>query len=108
MLRRLVYPTFVLMISVCMGVAHAQESASSAIIGLVTDTTQAALPGATVTVTQVGTGAQRVAVTDAEGRFSVPGLRPAAYDVQSRAFRFHAGRTETARAAKRRDDAAHS
>ena len=82
MLRRLVYPTFVLMISVCMGVAHAQESASSAIIGLVTDTTQAALPGATVTVTQVGTGAQRVTVTDAEGRFSVPSLRPAAYDVR--------------------------
>ena len=62
--------------------AHAQESASSAIIGLVTDTTQASLPGATVTVTQVATGAQRVVVTDAEGRFSVPGLRPAAYDVK--------------------------
>ena len=42
-------------------------------IGLVTDTTQASLPGATVTVTRVATGAQRVVVTDAEGRFSVPG-----------------------------------
>ena len=80
MLRRLVCPALALMVSVCLDVAYAQESASSAIIGLVTDTTQAALPGATVTVTQVGTGAQRVAVTDAEGRFSVPGLRPAAYD----------------------------
>jgi hypothetical protein len=62
--------------------AHAQESASSAIIGLVTDPTQASLPGATVTVTQVATGAQRVVVTDVEGRFSVPGLRPATYDVK--------------------------
>ena len=80
-MRRLVSLTLVLVIAVCVG-AHAQESASSAIIGLVTDSTQASLPGATVTVTQVATGAQRVVVTDVEGRFSVPGLRPAAYDVK--------------------------
>jgi hypothetical protein len=81
MLRRLVGLTLVLLIAVCVS-AHAQESASSAIIGLVTDPTQASLPGATVTVTQVATGAQRVVVTDVEGRFSVPGLRPATYDVK--------------------------
>jgi hypothetical protein len=62
--------------------ADAQESASSAIVGVVSDSTQAALPGATVTVTQAGTGAQRVVVTDTEGRFSVPGLRPATYSVR--------------------------
>ena len=82
-MRRVVSLTLVLVIAVCVA-AHAQESASSAIIGLVTDTTQASLPGATVTVTQVATGAQRVVVTDGEGRFSVPGLRPATYDVKSR------------------------
>ena len=85
MLRRLVGP-----LSCCWlrsPGARAQESASSAIVGLVTDTTQAALPGATVTVTQVGTSAQRVVVTDGEGRFSVPGLRPATYTVRGRAFR---------------------
>jgi hypothetical protein len=80
-MRWLVSLTLVLVIVVCVG-AHAQESASSAIIGLVTDSTQASLPGATVTVTQVATGAQRVVVTDGEGRFSVPGLRPATYDVK--------------------------
>jgi outer membrane receptor protein involved in Fe transport len=81
MLRRLVSLTLALLAVVCVS-ARAQESASSAIVGVVTDTTQGALPGATVTVTQIGTGAQRVVVTDSEGRFSVPGLRPATYDVK--------------------------
>ena len=40
------------------------------------------LPGATVTVTNVGTNAQRMAVTDGEGRFSVPGLPPATYHIK--------------------------
>lgn len=61
--------------------AFAQQSASSAIVGQVMDTTQGGLPGATVTVTNVGTGAQRSAVTDAEGRFSVPALLPATYQI---------------------------
>jgi hypothetical protein len=81
MVRRLV--GLILVVFVALSVpADAQESASSAIVGLVSDATQAALPGATVTVTQAGTGAQRVVVTDSEGRFSVPGLRPATYSVR--------------------------
>src|SRR5215831_14034351 len=52
--------------------AWAQESASSSISGQVIDSTKGAMPGATVTVTNLGTNAQRTAVTDAEGRFSVP------------------------------------
>ena len=57
--------------------AAAQQSASSGLVGLVTDSSQAAIPGATVTVTNVGTNAQRTAVTDGEGRFLVPALPPA-------------------------------
>jgi len=60
----------------------AQQSASSGLAGLVTDSSQAAIPGATVTVTNVGTNAQRVAVTDAEGRFSIPALPPATYHIK--------------------------
>ena len=82
MLRRLVGITLAVLVALSAH-AGAQESASSAIVGVVTDTTQAALPGATVTVTQVGTSAQRVVVTDNEGRFSVPGLRPATYSVRA-------------------------
>jgi hypothetical protein len=61
---------------------YAQESASSGIIGLVADSTHGALPGATVTVINVGTNAQRVATTDADGRFSIPNLPPATYTVR--------------------------
>lgn len=60
----------------------AQESASSSILGQVLDASQAAVPGATVTVTDIGTGAQRTAVTDSEGRFAVPGLRASRYAVR--------------------------
>jgi hypothetical protein len=50
------------------GAAHAQSSASSAIVGQVIDDSQAGLPGAVVTVTNVSTGATRVMVVDAEGK----------------------------------------
>ncbi len=63
---------------------RAQQSASSGIVGEVTDSTQAALPGVTVTVTNVGTNAQRTAVTDAEGRFSIQNLLPATYQIRAR------------------------
>ena len=81
MLLRLVTLTLVVLVGGAAG-ARAQESASSSIIGVVTDSTQAPLPGATITVTQTGTGLQRVVVTDSEGRFSMPGLRPATYDIK--------------------------
>ncbi|MGH9162284.1 MAG: carboxypeptidase regulatory-like domain-containing protein, partial [Vicinamibacteraceae bacterium] len=61
----------------------AQQSASSGIVGEVRDSTQGALPGVTVTATNVGTNAERATVTDAEGRFSVPNLPPATYQVRA-------------------------
>src|SRR5213593_5310978 len=60
----------------------AQESASSGIVGQVVDATRGAMPGATVTVINTGTNAQRVVNTDGEGRFSVPNLSPATYTVR--------------------------
>jgi hypothetical protein len=73
-----------LALAVLVGAAHtalAQESASSGIVGQVVDSTRGALPGASVTVTNTGTNAQRTAVTDADGRFSVPNLPPAVYSI---------------------------
>src|SRR5215469_762235 len=62
--------------------AWAQQTASSGIVGQVTDATQAAVAGAAVTVTNTGTQAQRVATTDAAGNFSVPNLPPATYQIR--------------------------
>src|SRR5919198_2082942 len=81
MFRRLVSLTTVALLSFCAG-ARAQESASAGIAGQVLDSTHAALPGATVTVINAGTNAQRVAVTDEEGRFTVPNLPPATYIIR--------------------------
>jgi hypothetical protein len=60
----------------------AQQSASSGIVGQVFDSTHAGVPGATVTAVNIGTGAQRAVVTDAEGRFSIPALPAATYRVR--------------------------
>jgi Carboxypeptidase regulatory-like domain/TonB-dependent Receptor Plug Domain len=62
--------------------ATAQESASGGIAGQVFDPTHAGVPGATVTVINVGTNAQRVATTDNEGRFTIPNLASATYIVR--------------------------
>jgi hypothetical protein len=62
--------------------AQAQESASSGITGQVIDSSKAAVPGATVTVINTGTNAQRVTQSDPEGRFSVPNLPPATYSLR--------------------------
>ena len=60
----------------------AQQTASSGIVGQVTDATQSAIAGATVTVVNTGTSAQRTATTDTAGNFSVPNLPPATYEIR--------------------------
>jgi outer membrane receptor protein involved in Fe transport len=62
--------------------AWAQQSASSGIVGQVTDSTAAAIPGATVTVINGATGAQRITTTDNAGRFSVLNLVPTTYRIR--------------------------
>src|SRR5262245_539544 len=81
MIRRLMSLTTGVLL-VAGAVALAQESASGGISGAVLDATHAGAPGATVTVTNVGTNAQRVATTDNEGHFTVPNLAPATYSVR--------------------------
>ncbi len=59
--------------------SHAQGLGS--IVGMVTDPAGAAVVGAQVTATQVGTGLSRAATTNTDGLYVIPSLRPATYNV---------------------------
>ena len=47
----------------------------------ITDSSQAAVPGATVTITNKQSGAMRSAVSGSDGSYSVPDLEPGRYTV---------------------------
>src|SRR5580700_8417811 len=72
----------------CSQVAFGQGETTSAIVGQVTDATNAAIPGATVTITNRETALQRTAKTDDEGRFNFPQLKPGTYSVKVEAEGF--------------------
>ena len=59
----------------------AAQGTTGSISGFVTDDTNAALPGATVTVRLIETDQRRVVVTDGAGRFTAQALSPGRYDV---------------------------
>ncbi len=69
-------------------VAFGQGETTSAIVGQVTDATNAAIPGATVTIKNRETSLQRTAKTDDEGRFNFPQLKPGSYSVKVEAEGF--------------------
>src|SRR6202166_2356547 len=69
-------------------VAFSQGETTSAIVGQVSDASGAAVPGATVTVTNKETGLRRSASTDDTGRFNFPQLKPGAYSVKVEAEGF--------------------
>ncbi len=68
--------------------AFSQGETTSAIVGQVSDASGAAVPGATVTVTNKETGLRRSASTDDSGRFNFPQLKPGAYSVKVEAEGF--------------------
>ncbi len=67
----------------------AQGETTSAIVGQVTDASNAIVPGAKVAITNRATGLQRSATTDAEGRFNFPELQPGDYSVRVEAAGFN-------------------
>jgi hypothetical protein len=74
--------------------ALAQGETTSAIVGQVRDTTDAVVPGATVTITNHETGLKRSARTDDAGRFRFPQLKPGTYSVRAEAQGFDAGQND--------------
>lgn len=71
-------PTALLLIPVDL---FAQGETTSAIVGQVFDATNAAVPGATVTIVNRDTGLKRTVLTDNAGRFNFPQLAPGTYRV---------------------------
>ena len=61
--------------------ATAGAQPSTALGGVVRDSQGAPVPGASITLRQPSSGLERVAVTDAEGRFALPNLPPGVHDV---------------------------
>src|SRR5262245_14414870 len=61
---------------------HAQ-AVTGTILGTVRDGSGAAVPGATVTLTNTGTGLVRTAVTDSAGEYSAPQIPTGAYTVSA-------------------------
>ena len=62
------------------------------ITGVVKDPSDAAIPGATVSVTNTATGAKRTATTDSQGVYSFPALAVGQYDLEVNAPGFLAQR----------------
>ena len=62
------------------GGAHAQEFRAT-VRGQVLDTSKGALPGATVTLRNTETNEVATAVTNTEGSYAVPFLRPGRYEM---------------------------
>lgn len=58
------------------------------ILGTVTDTSGAVIPGATVTITNAGTGVSRKLTTDSAGAYNAPTLIPGSYSVRVEAKSF--------------------
>ncbi len=52
------------------------------LVGTVTDQAGAVVPGATVTITDKGTGQTREAVTDADGLYTIKNILPGTFDVK--------------------------
>jgi Carboxypeptidase regulatory-like domain/TonB-dependent Receptor Plug Domain len=62
--------------------AFGQASSSSDVVGKVTDSSGATVPGATVHVINNATGAERTATTNDSGDWSVPNIPPANYRIR--------------------------
>src|SRR5437660_695601 len=71
---------FALICMLCVGVVIAQTTSGS-ITGNVVDPHQAAIPNATVTITDVNKGFTQTATSDDEGRFVFPQVPPGTFTI---------------------------
>ncbi len=74
--------TPIVALNVVVPAAYGQASSSSDAVGKVTDTSGATIPGAVVHLINNATGAERTAITNDSGDWSIPNLPPASYRVR--------------------------
>ena len=67
---------------------------SASVLGYVRDTTSAAIPNSKVTLTNVATGIQQTATTDAEGRYEFSSVQIGSYKVVGEAQGFQQTQTQ--------------
>src|SRR5258706_1002094 len=79
-LRNLIFAALIISLLAFVPAAVAQTT-SGTIIGVVTDTSGAAVAGASVTISSAQTGSVRTATTNSEGSFSFPELSPGVYNI---------------------------
>ncbi len=77
-----------LTVSIFTGSVLAQTANTGVITGVVKDQTGAVVPGATVKAINVGTNAERTAVTSSEGNYEINQLVPGVYRVEVEAANF--------------------
>src|SRR5580692_1142671 len=69
--------------------AHSQNTGAATINGAVTDSNQAVIPAATVTITDEDTGVQHLYTSDSAGLYSAPFLIPGHYEIDATAANFN-------------------
>ena len=57
------------------------QSVTATLVGTVTDQSGAAVPGAALALTAIGTNVKRTVVTSENGDFTIPGLAPGTYQL---------------------------
>jgi hypothetical protein len=89
-IRQSIFCLLLLALTVCAGsvALYAQTSGAGAITGAVTDASQAVIPGASVTVTDVDTGIAHTFTTNSVGIYAAPFLKPGHYKVSATAPNF--------------------
>jgi hypothetical protein len=80
MLNSRVCTTLSILIVLCVSAVNGQISQAS-LEGTVKDATGAAVPGATVTLRDKGTGASRAVISGSAGEFNIPNLTPTEYSL---------------------------
>jgi outer membrane receptor for ferrienterochelin and colicin len=74
--------TLAVLVLILVAAGALAQTATSTVMGMVTDASGAALSGATVTARNMATGVTRRALTDSGGRYSLPNLAPGDYELR--------------------------